>query len=197
MSSEQNFQQRALHTYCFLKAQLHIQIRFKISATKSCLLSVSRTSCTVSACTERMHRHIFSNKYSTDKAAWGCAYNWTQYDTADVLIIWFLWQVRCLVDVPGDKLPSQLSEYLREIIVPQIPEGLQIAMREAIDAGRIRSMLNKTMPAAPLHQPGALLLGDAFNMRHPLTGTWVSKVLFGQSDVETSADQSALFWRLV
>ena len=79
--------------------------------------------------------------------------------------------MRCLVDVPGDKLPSQLSEYLREIIVPQIPEGLQIAMREAIDAGRIRSMLNKTMPAAPLHQPGALLLGDAFNMRHPLTGT--------------------------
>ncbi len=29
---------------------------------------------------------------------------------------------------------------------------------------------NKLMPAAPLHQPGALLLGDAFNMRHPLTG---------------------------
>lgn len=26
------------------------------------------------------------------------------------------------------------------------------------------------MPAAPQSTPGALLLGDAFNMRHPLTG---------------------------
>ncbi|KAK8563159.1 hypothetical protein V6N12_011215 [Hibiscus sabdariffa] len=26
------------------------------------------------------------------------------------------------------------------------------------------------MPAAPLPTPGALLMGDAFNMRHPLTG---------------------------
>ena len=33
------------------------------------------------------------------------------------------------------------------------------------------SMQNKLMPAAPIHTPGALLLGDAFNMRHPLTGT--------------------------
>lgn len=29
---------------------------------------------------------------------------------------------------------------------------------------------NKQLPAKPLRQPGALLLGDAFNMRHPLTG---------------------------
>lgn len=26
------------------------------------------------------------------------------------------------------------------------------------------------MPAAPTSTPGALLMGDAFNMRHPLTG---------------------------
>ena len=50
-------------------------------------------------------------------------------------------------------------------------------MLEAIESGRVRSMLNKTMPAAPLHQPGALLLGDAFNMRHPLTGTHPSEFL--------------------
>ena len=31
-------------------------------------------------------------------------------------------------------------------------------------------MANRSMPAAPLPTPGALLLGDAFNMRHPLTG---------------------------
>ena len=31
-------------------------------------------------------------------------------------------------------------------------------------------MPNRSMPAAPHPTPGALLLGDAFNMRHPLTG---------------------------
>jgi len=31
-------------------------------------------------------------------------------------------------------------------------------------------MPNKQMPSAPICQPGALLLGDSFNMRHPLTG---------------------------
>lgn len=31
-------------------------------------------------------------------------------------------------------------------------------------------MPNRSMPAAPLPTPGALLMGDAFNMRHPLTG---------------------------
>ena len=51
-----------------------------------------------------------------------------------------------------------------------MPEQLRAAFLAAVEAGRVRSMRNKLMPAAPLHRPGALLLGDAFNMRHPLTG---------------------------
>lgn len=31
-------------------------------------------------------------------------------------------------------------------------------------------MANRSMPAVPHPTPGALLMGDAFNMRHPLTG---------------------------
>lgn len=31
-------------------------------------------------------------------------------------------------------------------------------------------MPNRSMPGAPYPTPGALLMGDAFNMRHPLTG---------------------------
>lgn len=31
-------------------------------------------------------------------------------------------------------------------------------------------MPNRSMPAASHPTPGALLMGDAFNMRHPLTG---------------------------
>lgn len=83
-------------------------------------------------------------------------------------------EVRALVDVPGEKLPSAatgaLHEYLSSQIAPQVPEQLRAAFLEAVECGRVRSMQNKTMPAVPLHRPGALLLGDSFNMRHPLTG---------------------------
>ncbi|EFJ48412.1 hypothetical protein VOLCADRAFT_74714 [Volvox carteri f. nagariensis] len=80
-------------------------------------------------------------------------------------------EVRCLVDVPGERLPSDLPAYLRATVAPQLPDQLRPAFLEALERPEaIRSMQNKLMPAAPLHQPGALLLGDAFNMRHPLTG---------------------------
>jgi len=52
----------------------------------------------------------------------------------------------------------------------QVPKQMRASFLEAVADGRIRSMQNKLMPAAPIHRPGALLLGDAFNMRHPLTG---------------------------
>ncbi|KAG2429450.1 hypothetical protein HYH02_014032 [Chlamydomonas schloesseri] len=80
-------------------------------------------------------------------------------------------EVRCLVDVPGEKLPGDLPAYLRATVAPQLPDVLRPAFLAALERPEaIRSMQNKLMPAQPLHQPGALLLGDAFNMRHPLTG---------------------------
>jgi len=82
-------------------------------------------------------------------------------------------EVRCLVDVPGDKLPSvasgAMAAHLRSL-AEQVPAELRPAFLAAVEKGAFRSMQNKLMAAAPLHQPGALLLGDAFNMRHPLTG---------------------------
>lgn len=53
---------------------------------------------------------------------------------------------------------------------PQVPECLRAHFETAVSCGRIRSMQNSMVTASPLHAPGALLLGDAFNMRHPLTG---------------------------
>lgn len=83
-------------------------------------------------------------------------------------------EVRCLVDYPGPKLPSvttgDLQKHLLETVAPQVPPQLRASFEAAVHAGRIRSMQNKQVTCAPLHQPGALLLGDAFNMRHPLTG---------------------------
>ena len=83
-------------------------------------------------------------------------------------------EVRCLVDVPGTSLPSastgELAAYLVDTVAPQVPDCLREAFISSVKRGGVRSMQNKLMPAKPLHIPGALLLGDSFNMRHPLTG---------------------------
>nr|AUD09558.1 squalene epoxidase 1 [Ononis spinosa] len=83
-------------------------------------------------------------------------------------------EIRCLVDVPGQKVPSisngEMAKYLKEVVAPQVPPELHDAFIAAVDKGNIRTMPNRSMPAAPYPTPGALLMGDAFNMRHPLTG---------------------------
>ncbi|XP_061989952.1 squalene monooxygenase SE1-like [Rosa rugosa] len=83
-------------------------------------------------------------------------------------------EVRCLVDVPGTKVPSvtngEMAKYLKSVVAPQIPPQLHNAFMAAVEKGNIRTMQNKSMAANPVPTPGAILLGDAFNMRHPLTG---------------------------
>lgn len=96
---------------------------------------------------------------------------------------------RCLVDIPGDKIPSastgELNAYLRDVVAPQVPGSLKEAFLAALDSGEVRSMQNKQMSSSPICQPGALLLGDAFNMRHPLTGGGMTVAL---SDVKLLCD---------
>ena len=84
-------------------------------------------------------------------------------------------EVRCLVDIPSHvKTPSvasgAMAEYVLTKIVPQVPEKLREPLKNAVKTGQFKSMLNKTMPAQPSRTPGAAMIGDAFNMRHPLTG---------------------------
>ncbi|KAJ9705429.1 hypothetical protein PVL29_003462 [Vitis rotundifolia] len=83
-------------------------------------------------------------------------------------------EIRCLVDVPGQKVPSiangEMARYLKTVVAPQIPPELHNAFISAIDKGNVKTMPNRSMPASPYPTPGALLMGDAFNMRHPLTG---------------------------
>ncbi|XP_062164264.1 squalene monooxygenase SE1-like [Alnus glutinosa] len=83
-------------------------------------------------------------------------------------------EVRCLVDVPGQKVPSvangEMANYLKTVVAPQVPPEIHDSFVAAVDRGNIRTMPNRSMPAAPHPTPGALLMGDAFNMRHPLTG---------------------------
>ncbi|XP_071701238.1 squalene monooxygenase SE1-like [Rutidosis leptorrhynchoides] len=83
-------------------------------------------------------------------------------------------EIRCLVDIPGKKIPSvgngDMALYLNTRVAPQIPKELRCSFTAAVNEGSIKTMANRSMPAAPQPTPGAILLGDAFNMRHPLTG---------------------------
>ncbi|KAF6136776.1 hypothetical protein GIB67_020098 [Kingdonia uniflora] len=83
-------------------------------------------------------------------------------------------EVRCLVDVPGQRVPSitngEMANYLKTTVASQVPPQLYDSFIAAIDKGSIKTMQNRSMPADPHPTPGALLMGDAFNMRHPLTG---------------------------
>ncbi|KAJ4979517.1 hypothetical protein NE237_010297 [Protea cynaroides] len=91
-------------------------------------------------------------------------------------------EVRCLVNVPGQKVPSiangEMANYLKTLVAHQIPTELYDAFIAAIDKGSIRTMPNRSMPAAPHPIPGALLIGDALNMRHPLTGGGMTVALY-------------------
>ncbi|KGO36069.1 Squalene epoxidase [Penicillium expansum] len=84
-------------------------------------------------------------------------------------------ETRILVDIP-DNLPlasvknGGVKGYMRNNILPQLPEGAQKSFADALEQGQLRSMPNSFLPASVNKTPGLMILGDALNMRHPLTG---------------------------
>ncbi|CAI9769181.1 unnamed protein product [Fraxinus pennsylvanica] len=58
-------------------------------------------------------------------------------------------EVRCLVDVPGQKVPSiangEMATYLKTVVAPQIPSQLYDAFIAAIDKGKIKTMPNRNI----------------------------------------------------
>uniref|UniRef100_A0A2K5E7Q1 Squalene monooxygenase n=1 Tax=Aotus nancymaae TaxID=37293 RepID=A0A2K5E7Q1_AOTNA len=78
-------------------------------------------------------------------------------------------ETRVLVDVRGE-MPRNLREYMVENIYPQVPDHLKKPFLEATESSRLRSMPASFLPPSPVNKRGVLLLGDAYNMRHPLTG---------------------------
>ncbi|KAH9074782.1 squalene epoxidase-domain-containing protein [Lactarius deliciosus] len=80
---------------------------------------------------------------------------------------------RILIDVKNP-LPSDLKNHILTQIVPQLPASLHVPIHTALSKDRLRRMPNSFLP--PVEQggrhakEGVVLLGDAWNMRHPLTG---------------------------
>ncbi|XP_061462485.1 squalene monooxygenase-like isoform X1 [Rhineura floridana] len=85
-------------------------------------------------------------------------------------------ETRVFVDVRGE-LPKNLKEYMVEKIYPQLPEHLQEPFLIAVQNDRLRAMPASFLPPSPVNKAGVLLLGDAYNMRHPLTGGGMTVVL--------------------
>lgn len=82
---------------------------------------------------------------------------------------------RIFMDVPTG-LPSASSSaggikaHMLNVVLPELPGSCQNSFREAVARGRFRSMPNSFLPPSGQKVPGLLILGDALNMRHPLTG---------------------------
>ncbi|KAJ3869241.1 squalene epoxidase-domain-containing protein [Lentinula novae-zelandiae] len=82
---------------------------------------------------------------------------------------------RMLVDVKAP-VPSDLKSYILEKVVPQLPSALRTSVTEALQEGNLRKMPNSFLPSVMQGgnefgtKEGVFLVGDAWNMRHPLTG---------------------------
>ncbi|CAG8544583.1 15039_t:CDS:10 [Acaulospora colombiana] len=89
-------------------------------------------------------------------------------------------ETRVLIDIPG-KLPSNgtgaLKKYIEMEILPAIPKSVQQSFYEAIQRERLRSMPNSFLPPSTNTTEGLIMLGDAMNMRHPLTGGSDTKLI--------------------
>ncbi|ORY65489.1 squalene epoxidase-domain-containing protein [Pseudomassariella vexata] len=86
-------------------------------------------------------------------------------------------ETRALIDVPENcpaAAPSLggVRNYISNVVLPSLPPVIQPSFREALEKDNKipRSMPNSWLPPTRQCYPGLVLLGDAMNMRHPLTG---------------------------
>ncbi|KAF4562613.1 Squalene epoxidase [Pleurotus pulmonarius] len=72
------------------------------------------------------------------------------------------------------KATNRRQSHILTEIIPQLPPSLRLPATRAVQFDRLRRMPCPFLTAISQHarhtKPGAILLGDAWNMRHPLTG---------------------------
>ncbi len=92
-------------------------------------------------------------------------------------------EIRLLIDFPGKDMPRKalLQEHLDTNVTPFIPESMLNSYEQALQQGGFKVMPNHDMAAKPIMRKGAVMLGDALNMRHPLTGGGLTAVF---SDIQ-------------
>lgn len=84
-------------------------------------------------------------------------------------------ETRILIDIP-ENLPSAstkaggVKNHMLNVALPNLPECVRPSFKKALEDGKLRSMPNSFLPPTTQKIPGLVILGDALNMRHPLTG---------------------------
>ena len=84
-------------------------------------------------------------------------------------------ETRALVDIPENTPSASLKAggvkgHMQNVVIPSLPEKVRPCFEAAIANDRLRSMPNSFLPPTTNRKPGLIMLGDAMNMRHPLTG---------------------------
>lgn len=119
-------------------------------------------------------------------------------------------ETRVLVDIP-ENLPSAsiknggVKGHFRNAVLPNLPPCLQPAFEAAIEKGAFRSMPNSFLPSSANKTRGLIFLGDALNMRHPLTGggmtvafndVLVIKDVLSPENVPDLGDTKKVMWQM-
>lgn len=85
-------------------------------------------------------------------------------------------ETRVLVDVPENTPTASVKNggirgHLQNVVLPALPKQVQPCFQLALSDGKMpRSMPNSWLPPSTQQEKGMVMLGDAMNMRHPLTG---------------------------
>lgn len=83
---------------------------------------------------------------------------------------------RVLINIAGE-VPRNLNDYLMQSVYPAMPDHHKESFCEAVQNINFKVLPADYLPAATLNKSGVLLLGDAYNIRHPLTGGGMSIIL--------------------
>ncbi|KAL1226163.1 Squalene epoxidase 5 [Cardamine amara subsp. amara] len=91
-------------------------------------------------------------------------------------------EVRCGFEVFPDNMPSisngEMATFVKNTLAPQVPLKLRKIFLKGIDEGaQIKTMPTKSMGATLSEKKGVILLGDAFNMRHPAVASGMMVLL--------------------
>lgn len=83
-------------------------------------------------------------------------------------------ETRALIDVPvntptASSAAGGIKNHLRNVVLPTLPKCVRPSFEVAIDT-QARGMSNSWLPPTTNKTPGIIIIGDAMNMRHPLTG---------------------------
>lgn len=112
---------------------------------------------------------------------------------------------RLLIDFPGNAAPRKgeaLSQFLSNHVRPRMTADMLPAFDAAVAEGKFKVMPNHYMPGHSKAMDGVVVVGDALNMRHPLTGGGmtvtlrdvhtIGKLLMGNKEIALKETRTAI-----